>query len=134
MSLNGSNKLGRSTCRFYKIGGVYRVILGIVVMLFPIQIVQKADNPPEFLVFRVELAREIAHGLLDGFAMLNMELIFVVRLQELKCRSARHARTHICHNASPLSNHERADILPRKAPASPTPPLRHPGNAGASQP
>ncbi len=57
----------------------------------PIQVVQKAHDAPELLVFRIVLAGEVAHGLLDGLAVLDMERILVVGSEQFSRLLAGHA-------------------------------------------
>ena len=101
MRLDGADEFRRAARRRNKLGRVHRVVDRVVVVLFPIHVVQKAHDAPEFLVFRVEFAREIAHGLLDGFAVLNMELVFVVVGQQSKRRVARNTCMQSCHGIPP---------------------------------
>jgi len=60
-------------------------------MLLPVQVVQQAHDAPEFLVLRIVLAGEIAHGLLDRLGVLDMERVVVVGAQQLEGGIARHA-------------------------------------------
>ena len=53
--------------------------------LFKIEIVQKTNNSPEFLVFAVtEFTSELAHGVFDDFAMFEVEGIRVVFFEEFQ--------------------------------------------------
>ena len=69
-----------------------------------VQVVQQAHDAPELLVFRIELAREVAHGLLHRFAVLDVEGVFVVLLQQRERLLARHACFEFRHGGllSPL--------------------------------
>ncbi len=55
--------------------------LGFVVMLFPVEIVQKTHDAPKLLILGIEFTCEIPHGRLNRFAVLNVERVFVVLLQ-----------------------------------------------------
>ena len=66
-------------------------------MLFPVKVVQKADDAPKALILRIELTREIAHGLLDRLAVLDMERILVVGLQQIESRLAGNSGIKGCH-------------------------------------
>ena len=121
--------------------GVQRVLLGFVVVLFPVEVVQQPDDTPELLVLRVELAREVAHGLFHRLAMLDVERIFVVLFQQRERPIARHSRLkfrHVgrspsesaidCVHATPFpatcQRRERPDSRPRRCPeADPRPAL-----------
>ena len=73
------------------------MVLGIVVVLFPVKVVQKADDAPKTLVLRIELAGEIAHGLFDRLAVLDMERVLVVGLQQIESRLAGDPGIKGCH-------------------------------------
>ena len=53
-------------------------------MLLPIQVVQQADDAPKLLVLGVELARKVAHGALDRFAVGDVERVFVVLVEQFE--------------------------------------------------
>ena len=91
MRLNSADELRRTTRLLDERRGVQRVLLRLVVVLFPIQVVQKAHDAPELLVFRIVLAGEVAHGLLDGLAVLDMERILVVGSEQFSRLLAGHA-------------------------------------------
>ena len=86
-----ADEFRRTACLLDERRGVQRVLLGLVIVLFPIQVVQKAHDAPELLIFRVVLAGEVAHGLLDGLAVLDMERILVVGGEQLGGLFASHA-------------------------------------------
>ena len=67
-------------------------------MLFPVQIVQQADDAPEFLVLRIEFTCEVAHRVFDRFAVLDMEFILVVSLKQVTCVLARNAGGKLSHD------------------------------------
>lgn len=100
--LDGADEFRRTACLLDERRGVQRVLLGLVVVLFPIQVVQKAHDAPELLIFRVVLAGEVAHGLLDGLAMLDMEGVLVVSGEQLGGLFAGHAGRKVRSWASPL--------------------------------
>ena len=45
-------------------------------------------------------AGEVAHGLLDGFAVLNVEGIAVVLREQVECGFAGQAGVELCHGSS----------------------------------
>ena len=73
------------------------MLLGLVIVLFPVKIVQKTDDTPEFLIFGIELPCEITHGLLDRFPMLDMKRILVMIRQKRKRLFSRHSCLKLRH-------------------------------------
>ena len=68
-------------------------------MLLPIQVVEQADDAPELLVLGVELARKVAHGALDRFAVGDVERILVVLVEQFECAVAGDSGgKRLCHN------------------------------------
>ena len=53
-------------------------------MFLPIQVVQQTDDAPKLLVLGVELARKVAHGALDRFAVGDVERVFVVLVEQFE--------------------------------------------------
>ena len=102
MALNRANELGRSSSSFDERRGIQRVHLGLIVVLFPVKIVQKANNAPEFFVLGIEFTCEIPHGRLNRFAVFNVERVFVVLLQQIECRFSRHASIEFRHGVASL--------------------------------
>ena len=84
MRLNGADELRRGTLAFEDLGSVDGVVHGVVLMLLPIQVVEQADDAPELLVLGVELARKVAHGALDRFAMGDVERVLVVLVEQFE--------------------------------------------------
>ena len=71
-------------------------------MLLPIEVVEQPHDAPELLVLGVELAREVAHGLLNGLAVLDMEGILVVLGQKRERLVARHTGGKLLCHESPF--------------------------------
>ena len=66
------------------LGRIDGVVHGVILMLLPIQVVQQADDAPKLLVLGVELARKVAHGALDRFAMGDVERVLVVLVEQFE--------------------------------------------------
>ena len=98
--LDGADQLGASTRRLDVLGGVDGVPHGLVVMLLPVEIVEESHDAPELLVLGVVLAGEVAHGLLDGLAVLDVEGVVVVLREQVECGLAGQAGVELCHGSS----------------------------------
>ena len=84
MRLNSANEFGRGTLALKDLGRIDGVVHGIVLMLLPIQVVQQTDDAPKLLVLGVELARKVAHGALDRFAVGDVERVLVVLVEQFE--------------------------------------------------
>ena len=73
------------------------MLLGLVIVFFPIEVVQKTDDTPEFLIFGIELPCEVAHGLLDRFPMLDMKRILIMIRQKRERLFSRHSCLKLRH-------------------------------------
>ena len=70
--------------RLKNLGRIDSVVHGVVLMFLPIQVVQQTDDAPKLLVLGVELARKVAHGALDRFAVGDVERVLVVLVEQFE--------------------------------------------------
>ena len=68
-------------------------------VFLPIEVVQQADDAPELNVLRVEFLGEITQRAFEGFGVFDVELFFVVFVQQRECLIALDAGFKFRHGA-----------------------------------